>query len=113
MEIDVANGSLPSTGAIKDSPLRSGQCARLPTQGGAGSRDWRSSVTTPSLGGAVLGATWARNPERFVSRPPEASALPSEIWINPPPAIPVALDGGHEMTPHRVSKSLAGSGKPT
>lgn len=37
---------------------------------------------------AVLDAAWARNPERFVSRPPEASALPSEVWINHPPAIP-------------------------
>ncbi len=44
---------------------------------------------------AVLDAAWARNPERFVSRPPEAPALPSEVWINPPPAIPVTQDEGH------------------
>ncbi len=43
---------------------------------------------------AVLDAAWARNPERFVSRPPEA-ALPSEVWINPPPTIPVVHDEGH------------------
>jgi putative transposase len=33
----------------------------------------------------VLNAAYARNPERFVRKPPEPAALPTSAWINKPP----------------------------
>jgi putative transposase len=33
----------------------------------------------------VLNAAYARNPERFVNKPPEPAALPAAAWINRPP----------------------------
>jgi putative transposase len=34
---------------------------------------------------AALDAAYAQHPERFVRKPPQASAPPSAVWINPPP----------------------------
>jgi putative transposase len=33
----------------------------------------------------VLNAAYARNPDRFVNKPPEPAALPTAAWINKPP----------------------------
>jgi putative transposase len=33
---------------------------------------------------SVLDTAYARNPERFVRRPPKPHALPEAVWINPP-----------------------------
>jgi putative transposase len=33
----------------------------------------------------VLNAAYARNPDRFVNKPPEPTALPTAAWINKPP----------------------------
>ncbi len=33
----------------------------------------------------TLDAAYAAHPERFVHKPPQPLALPTEVWINPPP----------------------------
>jgi putative transposase len=33
----------------------------------------------------VLNAAYARNPDRFVNKPPEPAVLPTAAWINRPP----------------------------
>jgi putative transposase len=33
----------------------------------------------------ILDAAFAAHPERFVRNPPQPPALPSQVWINPPP----------------------------
>jgi putative transposase len=33
----------------------------------------------------VLDAAYARNPERFVGKPPQPAPLPTAAWINKPP----------------------------
>ena len=34
---------------------------------------------------AILTAAYAAHPDRFVHKPPEPPAVPTAVWINPPP----------------------------
>jgi putative transposase len=47
----------------------------------------------------VLDAAYARNPERFVSKPPQPAALPAEAWINKPPDQPEPNQTAQPMSP--------------
>jgi len=49
----------------------------------------------------VLDAAYEDHPERFVRKPPTAMALPSTVWINPPPQTNPNGDG----TSHRYTNS--------
>ena len=51
--------------------------------------------------GAVLEAAYARNPERFVRKPPAPPELPTAAWINKPPT-----EGGRSLNSH--TKRLTG-----
>jgi putative transposase len=41
--------------------------------------------TVRAVRAEVLNAAYARNPDRFVNKPPEPAALPTAAWINQPP----------------------------
>ena len=41
--------------------------------------------TVRAVRAEVLNAAYARNPERFVNKPPEPAAVPTAAWINKPP----------------------------
>jgi putative transposase len=44
-----------------------------------------TAAATRASRARVLTAAYARNPERFVRKPPAPPALPATSWINPPP----------------------------
>lgn len=46
----------------------------------------------------TLDAAYAEHPERFVRKPPQPPALPTEVWINPPPKSESALAGSDKKT---------------
>ena len=46
---------------------------------------------------AILTAAYAAHPDRFVHKPPEPPAVPTAVWINPPPGhiLPLPPSLGH------------------
>jgi putative transposase len=46
----------------------------------------------------TLNAAYAAHPERFVLKPPQPPALPTEVWINPPPQSESGLSGSDKET---------------
>ena len=46
---------------------------------------YRRSEEVRRLRQQTLDAAYAVHPERFVRKPPQSPALPTEVWINPPP----------------------------
>ena len=46
----------------------------------------------------TLDAAFAAHPERFVRQPPQPPALPTEVWINPPPKPESALSDSETKT---------------
>ncbi len=46
----------------------------------------------------TLNIAFAAHPERFVHNPPLAPALPTEVWINPPPKATPALSDSEKKT---------------
>ena len=46
----------------------------------------------------TLDAAFAAHPERFVRKPPQPPALPTEVWINPPPKPESALSDSEKKT---------------
>jgi putative transposase len=42
------------------------------------------SETVRAVRAEVLDAAYARNPERFVRKPPQPAPLPTSVWINKP-----------------------------
>ena len=59
--------------------------------------------------GHVRDASYARNPERFVRKPPVPPDLPTAVWINKPKEIAAA----HSIRTQSVSPDLTGSVEPT
>src|SRR2546428_13915312 len=54
----------------------------------------------------ALTQVYAEHPERFVRQPPKAPQLPTQVWINPPPA----KEGGSQDPTNSVPQSdLRGS----
>ena len=49
----------------------------------------------------VLTQVYAEHPERFVRQPPKAPQLPTQVWINPPPA----KEGGNQDPTNSVPQS--------
>ena len=47
----------------------------------------------------TLDAAFAAHPERFVRKPPQPPALPTEVWINPPPKSESAPPDPDKKTP--------------
>ena len=46
----------------------------------------------------TLDVAYAMHPERFVRKPPQPPALPTAVWINPPPKSESALAGSERIT---------------
>ena len=46
----------------------------------------------------TLDVAYAAHPERFVRKPPQPPALPTEVWINPPPKSESALADSEKKT---------------
>ena len=46
----------------------------------------------------TLDTAYAAHPERFVRKPPQPPALPTEVWINPPPKPEFALADSEKKT---------------
>ena len=46
----------------------------------------------------TLDGAYAAHPERFVRKPPQPPALPTEVWINPPPKSESALADSEKKT---------------
>jgi putative transposase len=46
----------------------------------------------------TLDGAYATHPERFVRKPPQPPALPTAVWINPPPKSESALAGSERIT---------------
>jgi putative transposase len=46
----------------------------------------------------TLNAAYAAHPERFVLKPPQPPALPTEVWINPPPQSESGPSGSEKDT---------------
>ena len=46
----------------------------------------------------TLDVAYAAHPERFVRKPPQPPALPTEVWINPPPKSESALSDSEKKT---------------
>jgi putative transposase len=46
----------------------------------------------------TLDVAYAAHPERFVRKPPQPPALPTEVWINPPPKSESALADSEKTT---------------
>ena len=46
----------------------------------------------------TLDAAYAAHPERFVRKPPQPPALPTEVWINPPPKPESAMADSERIT---------------
>jgi putative transposase len=46
----------------------------------------------------TLDVAYATHPERFVRKPPQPPALPTAVWINPPPKSESALAGSEGIT---------------
>jgi putative transposase len=40
----------------------------------------------------ILAAAYAQHPARFVRKPPQPPALPTAVWINPPPLATATLE---------------------
>ena len=51
-----------------------------------------------SLRQQTLDVAYAAHPERFVRKPPQPPALPTEVWINPPPKSESALSDSEKKT---------------
>jgi putative transposase len=51
-----------------------------------------------SLRQQTLDVAYAAHPERFVRKPPQPPALPTEVWINPPPKSEPALADSEKKT---------------
>ena len=58
----------------------------------------RRAEQVRSLRQHTLDAAFAAHPERFVRKPPQPPALPTEVWINPPPKPESALSDSETKT---------------
>ena len=58
----------------------------------------RRAEQVRSLRHHTLDAAFAAHPERFVRKPPQPPALPTEVWINPPPKPESALSDSETKT---------------
>ncbi len=55
--------------------------------------------TVRAVRAEVLNAAYARNPDRFVRKPPQPPALPTAAWINKPPTPTQENQTAHSMNP--------------